>query len=329
MSPLFIVALLSLCLVLATHAQEETLTMRGLVELKAPYAERDYSTDKIKGFYVDLLDELALIGKFNYTLVEAKNATRNKTASNQVSLDQRQLVNDVYSQRADFALSDKLYKGNHITARHLLFTDTYLVSGFSALVAKERLEDNGVNSLEELFAKNRVRAIQDPEYKGIALGSVLNSNTYTELSLSSDKNIGRRIYEWLYKEEKKFVDTREKGIQQVRDKPFALIELGLDNELAVDEDCDLTALPISFVYANGTKEGVVREYGIAVQKTSSRSLDILNKGIRELKVNGKLDELKRRYWNRKCNGAPSDKVHYVITSMCTLFSLAISLFLLS
>ena len=131
MSPLFIVALLSLCLVLATHAQEETLTMRGLVELvsytvlplfccwhslniypiticcacsvcvpeqKAPYAERDYSTDKIKGFYVDLLDELALIGKFNYTLVEAKNATRNKTASNQVSLDQRQLVNDVYSQ---------------------------------------------------------------------------------------------------------------------------------------------------------------------------------------------------------------------------------------
>ncbi len=67
-------------------------------EQKAPYAERDYSTDKIKGFYVDLLDELALIGKFNYTLVEAKNATRNKTASNQVSLDQRQLVNDVYSQ---------------------------------------------------------------------------------------------------------------------------------------------------------------------------------------------------------------------------------------
>ena len=107
----------------------------------------------------------------------------------------------------------------------MLFTDTYLVSGFSALVAKERLEDNGVNSLEELFAKNRVRAIQDPEYKGIALGSVLNSNTYTELSLSSDKNIGRRIYEWLYKEEKKFVDTREKGIQQVRDKPFALIEV--------------------------------------------------------------------------------------------------------
>lgn len=98
--------------------------------------------------------------------------------------------------------------------------------------------------------------------------------------------------------------------------------------MAVDEDCDLTALPISFVYPNGTKEGVVREYGIAVQKTF-RYLDMLNKGIRELKVNGKLDELKRRYWNRKCNGAPSNKVQFVITSMCTLFSLAISLFLLS
>lgn len=68
-------------------------------EQKAPYAERDYSTDKIKGFYVDLLDELALIGKFNYTLIEAKNPGQNKTTGGQVSsTDQRQLVNDIYSQ---------------------------------------------------------------------------------------------------------------------------------------------------------------------------------------------------------------------------------------
>lgn len=136
------------------------------------------------------------------------------------------------TQRADFALSEKLYKGNHITARHLLFSDTYLSSGFSALVAKERLEDNGINSLEELFTKNRIRAIQDPEYKGIALGAV-STNTYTELSLSNDKNIGRRIYEWLYKEEKKFVESREKGIQQVLEKPFALIEVSCSVELKV------------------------------------------------------------------------------------------------
>lgn len=146
------------------------------------------------------------------------------------------IVNFLYcalTQRADFALSEKLYKGNTITARHLLFSDTYLASGFSALVAKERLEDIGISSLEELFAKNRVRAIQDPEYKGIALGTVANTNTYTELSLSNDKNIGRRIYEWLYKEEKKFVDSREKGIQQVLEKPFALIEVSSSLALRV------------------------------------------------------------------------------------------------
>lgn len=92
----------------------------------------------------------------------------------------------------------------------------------------------------------------------------------------------------------------------------------------MDENCELTEMLLSQVFPNGTKQGIVLDYGIAVQKVS-KHLAMLDKGIKELKNNGKLDELRRRYWNRKCNGSPSYKIHYFLT----LVSLSISLFLLS
>lgn len=92
----------------------------------------------------------------------------------------------------------------------------------------------------------------------------------------------------------------------------------------MDENCELTQMLLSQMLPNGTKQGIVLEYGIAVQKVS-KHLTLLDMGIKELKANGKLDELRRRYWNRKCNGDQGQRIHYLLT----LVSLCISLFLLS
>lgn len=98
----------------------------------------------------------------------------------------------------------------------------------------------------------------------------------------------------------------------------------------MDENCELTELMLLDTNPqDGSKQGITLEYVIAVQKAPKALLPIFNPALKELKANGKLDELKRRYWNRKCNGSPSDKAHYIISSMCALFSLSISLFLLS
>lgn len=54
---------------------------------------KDEVTGEIKGYYVDLLDELALIGKFNYTLTDIKE--RNDTRDQQRGIA-NVLVNELY-----------------------------------------------------------------------------------------------------------------------------------------------------------------------------------------------------------------------------------------
>lgn len=72
------------------------------------------------------------------------------------------------------------------------------------------------------------------------------------------------------------------------------------------------------------------EYGIIGQKYSP-NLQTFNKAIRELKANGRLEELKRKYWNRKCNSGsnPFEQYRYQLTFFSTMFSLFMSLFILS
>lgn len=55
---------------------------------------KDEVTGEIKGYYVDLLDELALIGKFNYTLSDIQE--RNDTRDNQRGVA-NSLINDLVS----------------------------------------------------------------------------------------------------------------------------------------------------------------------------------------------------------------------------------------
>ena len=54
------------------------LSLFCAAQQSAPFVERDNATGKLKGYYVDLLDVLAQIGNFNYTLLalEVSNMTQ-------------------------------------------------------------------------------------------------------------------------------------------------------------------------------------------------------------------------------------------------------------
>lgn len=84
-------------------------------------------------------------------------------------------------------------------------------------------------------------------------------------------------------------------------------------------NCELTVI-------DGKKDNsnYVREYAIGLQ-TGSNLTNMFNDAIRQLRSTGKLDRLKRKYWNQKCNGSHSK---YSISSMATIVMIMLSFFLL-
>ncbi len=80
----------------------------------------------------------------------------------------------------------------------------------------------------------------------------------------------------------------------------------------MDQNCDLTVIDAGKEYP--------REYAIALQKLSPH-LESFNKAIRELKETGKLEELKRKYWNTKCSNSLKARLDYITTMSCILSAL--------
>ncbi|KAI7692629.1 hypothetical protein SSS_07454 [Sarcoptes scabiei] len=73
-------------------ANQNHPTLRGLTSLRSPFVEKDID-GKLKGYFVDLLDELASVGHFNYTLTDsASQDNPNDGFQNRPT----GLINDVY-----------------------------------------------------------------------------------------------------------------------------------------------------------------------------------------------------------------------------------------
>ncbi len=82
----------------------------------------------------------------------------------------------------------------------------------------------------------------------------------------------------------------------------------------MDQNCDLTVI-------DAENEYYPREYAIALQKLSPH-LESFNKAIRELKQTGKLEELKRKYWNKMClSNSSKARLDYIATMSCILSAL--------
>ncbi|XP_027204506.1 putative glutamate receptor [Dermatophagoides pteronyssinus] len=324
----------------AQPANQNRPTLRGLTSLRPPFVEKDLN-GKLIGFFVDLLDEMALIGNFNYSLRDPGNQhTSNDPFQNRPP----GLITDIHQNRADFAIADYLYR-TASAQRYVEFTDSYMESNLSALIHKDRIIQNNIKTIDDLLdqrtkppavipinyqqqqqqqqQQSNQQQQQQPEI--IQLGTV--RPIYRDLSVGTDP-LSRRIYEQLHNNPSNMAENRQIGIERALKTPYAFIQESINNELAMDEYCELTQIKLES--QNLPKADTHYEFGIIGQKFSTH-LETMNRAIRQLKANGRLDELKRRYWNRKCNGGTNnfEQYRYLMTVVTTLFSLFMSIFILS
>ena len=88
------------------------------------------------------------------------------------------------------------------------------------------------------------------------------------------------------------------------------------NDYAADQNCELTVI-------NDRKTWYKREYAIGLQTESKLKPDF-DRVIRQLKNDGTIDRLKRRYWKTKCmSGAVAAKLD-IITTLSLVVSALIS-----
>lgn len=298
--------------------------LNGLVVTRTPFAERNKSGN-FTGYYADLMDEIARIGEFNYTFKETL-VPRSSYSEKPESIIEEFLQRSM--PRNDFVIADFLFSGTSRVSE-IEFTEPYHTAGLSIIIHKDRIKEYNINSFGDLLVRDRPRptTTDGRQLDELALGTVRSGITYQQLSMNSDDST-RELYKIILPNPSNFVDSRENGVRRALSSPYAFLQEAIHNEIAVDEHCELKQFSVP------TKEGpgnvLPFKYSIAMRKNSPH-LEKFNKGIRELKANGKLDEIKRRYFNRKCNS--TDSFHHIAKTIlsisCIFLSMTISNFLIA
>lgn len=319
-----LVVLLAIGLVHVVQCQLSNVQpLSGLTVSRYPFVEKN-KYGNYTGYFVDLMDEISRIGQFNYTLKESliPRTIYNEKPENLIEEFMQRSFN-----RADFIIADYMFTGTS-RINEVEFTEPYQTSGLSIILHRDRLTEYGIKNLDELLElQNRPRP---PNSDGkameeLAIGTVRSSNTYQQLTMSSDETM-RKLYQRILPYSNNLVDSRENGIKRALSQPYALLQETLYNELAIDEHCELTQI---LVPTNDPSKIIPFKYAIALRR-GSPYMEKFNRALREMKENGKLEELKRRYWNRKCNGAPTFNLmaKSILGATCVLLSMAISNFFL-
>jgi ABC-type amino acid transport substrate-binding protein len=287
-----------IALLLAITKCVDSLELRGVTIVSPPFV-RKVNNDHFEGYAIDLLNEISRIASFNYTLYPTPDETYGQIEGGRPT----GMIQEVFLKRADFAIADLTKTPTR--ERYVDFTDSYMNLDLSALIRKDNKKN--MTSFEDLANQ-----------QNITYGAIRESATYRFMSTSNDPII-RRIHGFIYRNAYNLVNSRQEGIEKTLNSNYAFIQESVANEYAMDQNCELTVI-------DDEKEYYPREYAIGLQKLSPH-MESFNKAIRQLKETGKLEELKRRYWNTKClNNSLNARLDY-ITSMSCILSALISLIL--
>lgn len=151
-------------------------------------------------------------------------------------------------------------------------------SRLSAIVQKEYLP-TGATTLKDLINTNLTFVVLK---SGSTAAALKNSNSV----------LGQTLWKKL-SDSNNFVSRNMEGIELAKTSPTVLIAQFDFNEYAAEDGCRLVVLPDD----SGLSD---IQYGIAMQK-NSLWLEPFNEAIKEFQSNGKLDELKKKYWSKSCS----------------------------
>ncbi|KAH9426128.1 hypothetical protein DERP_007068 [Dermatophagoides pteronyssinus] len=198
-----------------------------------------------------------------------------------------------HQMKADFAAADLTMteaRENYIT-----FTEPFMINQLAALIRREDAE--GLNTLEDLAKAQETY----PKRKRIVLGTLRNGATNYFLSKSDDP-LAKKIYEQIKADNESNVKSISEGVERVdKQGGYAFIMESASAEHEIANNCKLTMLL-------DWRNLFPRKYAFALPKDSPY-LEHFNNAIKQLNSEGKIAELRRKYWANNCaeNKTKDDK----------------------
>lgn len=194
------------------------------------------------------------------------------------------MIGEVMRSEADFAIGDITVLTNR--ARFVDFTLPFMEYGLAALIRRDILERYG----------NHIRTFKDlSEQTTIRYGVKKHG---ANLPLFHDSPTVAKMYSYMDTHPSVFVDGEREGLQRVKHERYAFISESPFVEYIVQRDCDLVAI-------DDRRRNFQFEYAIVVAKNSPLK-NRFNRAIRQLRNDGKLRELKERYWLYPGRNCPND-----------------------
>ena len=157
------------------------------------------------------------------------------------------------------------------------FTEPFLPSGITGLLSKQLA--NQIRKATDLINQTK-----------ISYGTLSFGPTFSKFMQSTDPMI-RPISEHMKEHPEDMVLSNKEGIIKVLSEDYVFFGETERLEYLASQICSLTVFKSGLFQING--------FGIATQK-NSHLLPAFNKAILKMKLNGKLKQLKEKWWRTSC-----------------------------
>ncbi|XP_027203745.2 glutamate receptor ionotropic, kainate glr-3-like [Dermatophagoides pteronyssinus] len=257
-------------------------TLHGTTILNWPFVSQR-SNGQFEGYCIDLLNELAPLMGITYTLSLVRDGQYGGWLS-PTNGTVNGMIGEVSRGEADFAIGDITVLTNR--ARFVDFTQPFMEYGLAALIRRDILERYGhhIRTFKELSEQTDIRY-------GVKKHGA-------NLPLFHDSPTVAKMYSYMDTHPSVFVDGESEGLKRVKQERYAFITESPFVEYIVERDCDLVAI-------DDRRRNFQFEYAIALPKNSPLK-DRFNRALRQLRMDGKLSELKQRYWQNHNRNCPND-----------------------
>ncbi|CAG2170473.1 unnamed protein product, partial [Oppiella nova] len=229
--------------------------------------------NQFEGYAIDLINELSRVARFNYTLYPTPDEAYGQSDK---SGKPSGMVQELFMRRADFAIGDLIK--SQTRERYIDFSDSFMDIDLTALINKKNIAN--MTSFAHLVNNTN-----------ITYGVLREGDTFRFMSMSLNPTIAN-MHRYIYMNGFNLVNSRQEGVERALNTNYAFIQESVANEYAMDQNCELTAI-------EDKQEINRREYAIGLQKGSPYKSDI-DRAIQQLRNDGTLNRLKRKYWRTKC-----------------------------
>jgi len=245
-------------------------SLRVVTIVSPPFVQKS-SQGRIEGFCVDLMNEITAITGNKYNFFLSPNGY-----GSHINGKWNGMIGEVIKKNADLAITDLT-----ITEKRkevVEFTESFFEVGVSAIMKKSVADV--IESWADLANQTKV-----------IYGTIKGGSTRQFFQTSTDP-IVQTMNNYMNSNPDFFVRSVSEGITRVSQGNYVFIGESAAIDYVTSRRCDLTHMKSGWIYD--------RDYGIAMQKNSPY-INSFNTAINQLKVNGKIEELKQKWWKSQCS----------------------------